>query len=98
MRRILSRDELPRIAALVLLGAVIAWGLRLTILEGFVYEWRRAFYGDFYAAMYERVWWDGTGIMYGPVFVAERSCALRIRGASNARRSAAASSLSGGRS
>jgi hypothetical protein len=72
MRRILSRDELPRTVALLLLAAVIAWGLRLTILEGFVYEWRRGFYGDFCAAMYDRVWWDGTGIMYGPVFVFER--------------------------
>ena len=63
---------MPRAAAILLLGAVIAWGLRITILEGFVYEWPRYFNGDFYAAMYDPVWWDGTGIMYGPVFVVER--------------------------
>ena len=64
--RMFSRDELPRTAGIVLLGAVIAWGLRLTILEGFVYEWRRAFYGDFYAAMYERY---EAGLAPGHVYV-----------------------------
>jgi glycosyl transferase family 87 len=50
----------------------MAWGLRLTVLEGFVYAWPRGFAGDFLAAMYNPMWWDGTGIMYGPVFVIER--------------------------
>jgi hypothetical protein len=48
------------------------WGLRLTILEGFVYAWAREFRGDFFVAMYVPAWWDGAGIMYGPVFVFER--------------------------
>jgi hypothetical protein len=64
--------EWRRLAPPFLVGAAILWGLRLTILEGFVYEWPRAFSGDFAAAMYESRWWDGTGIMYGPVFVMER--------------------------
>lgn len=32
----------------------------------------RQFKGDFYAAMYEPSWWDGTGLFYGPLFVFER--------------------------
>jgi len=61
-----------RVVAMVFLGLLTAWGLRLTILEGFVYEWPSQFSGDFRAAMYDKDWWNGTGIMYGPVFVAER--------------------------
>jgi len=72
MRSAISGGRLRRTTAILLLGAVIAWGLRLAILEGFVYAWPRYFNGDFYAAMYDPIWWDGTGIMYGPVFVAER--------------------------
>ena len=62
---------LSRAAAIAFLIAITLWGLRLTILEGFVYEWPRAFGGDFKAAMFDVDWWDGTGIMYGPVFVIE---------------------------
>lgn len=50
----------------------IVWGARLTILEGFVYAWPRGFAGDFVAVMYHSQWWDGTRIMYGPVFVMQR--------------------------
>lgn len=32
----------------------------------------RGFKGDFYAAMYDPNWWDGQGIIYGPIFVFER--------------------------
>lgn len=32
----------------------------------------RGFKGDFYAAMYNPTWWDGQGIIYGPIFVFER--------------------------
>lgn len=32
----------------------------------------RKFKGDFYAAMYDPSWWDGTGLFYGPLFVFER--------------------------
>ena len=32
----------------------------------------RGFKGDFYAAMYNPNWWDGTGLFYGPLFVFER--------------------------
>ncbi|MBZ5558964.1 MAG: glycosyltransferase 87 family protein [Acidobacteriia bacterium] len=56
----------------LLLAVLAAWGLRRTVLEGFVYAWPREFRGDFYAAMYVPDWWDGRGIMYGPVFVLER--------------------------
>ncbi|MBI3490652.1 MAG: hypothetical protein HY047_02485 [Acidobacteria bacterium] len=68
----LASNRSLRLAIFLILAALAAWGLRLTILEGFVYAWPRDFHGDFYAAMYVRDWWDGTGIMYGPVFVFER--------------------------
>jgi hypothetical protein len=42
------------------------------VLEGLIYSWGRAFFGDFYAVMFHPHWWDGTGIVYGPVFVFER--------------------------
>ena len=64
--------RLLRAAAILFLVAAALWGLRLIVLEGFVYEWPRRFKGDFYAAMFDPDWWDGAGIMYGPVFVAER--------------------------
>lgn len=32
----------------------------------------RHFKGDFYAAMYDPTWWDGTGLFYGPLFVFEK--------------------------
>lgn len=56
----------------MILAAAIAWGLRVTISEGFLYEWSLGFSGDFNSAMYDPTLWDGTGFMYGPVFVAER--------------------------
>jgi hypothetical protein len=66
------RGRLARAVAFSFLGLLTAWGLRLTILEGFVYEWPLQFSGDFRAAMFDPYWWNGTGIMYGPVFVFER--------------------------
>ncbi|HEX6548670.1 MAG TPA: hypothetical protein VF134_08020 [Candidatus Dormibacteraeota bacterium] len=64
----------PRLLRDVLAGLVIlafaGWGVRVNLLEGFIYEWPRHFRGDFYNAMF--VSWDGTGIYYGPVFVLER--------------------------
>ncbi|MBZ5557033.1 MAG: hypothetical protein LAO77_07120 [Acidobacteriia bacterium] len=63
---------LPRLGLFLVLALLAAWGLRLTILEGFVYEWPRGFRGDFHGAMWEADWWDGRGIMYGPLFVIER--------------------------
>ncbi|MBI3490651.1 MAG: DUF2029 domain-containing protein [Acidobacteria bacterium] len=72
MRAATASNSLPRLAASLALVAAAAWGLRLTILEGFVYAWPRGFSGDFSALMYEPRWWDGTRIMYGPVFVFER--------------------------
>jgi hypothetical protein len=38
----------------------------------FQYAKPRGFKGDFYAAMYDPNWWDGKGIIYGPIFVFER--------------------------
>ncbi|MBI3401982.1 MAG: hypothetical protein HY048_11225 [Acidobacteria bacterium] len=72
MRPDVVSGRLPRLAIVIALALLAIWGLRLTILEGFVYEWPRGFHGDFHAAMYEPDWWDGRGIMYGPVFVIER--------------------------
>lgn len=53
---------------------MIIWGARLTALEGFVYAWSRGMKGDFSAVMFNdtALWWDGTGIVYGPLFVIER--------------------------
>lgn len=61
-------------AGALVLFLAIAWGARLTALEGFIFasSGSRSFGGDFNAAMYHAEWWDGTGIMYGPVFVMER--------------------------
>ena len=61
--------RLRRPAAAVFVATAIVWGLRVNILEGFVYEWPRHFHGDFFNAMFGL--WDGRGIYYGPVFVME---------------------------
>ena len=54
--------------SLALLG-----GALLTYLVVFkVFAQPRQFKGDFYAAMYNPLWWDGTGLFYGPTFVIER--------------------------
>lgn len=68
--RLMPSLRIVRILALLVLGALIAWGARVVILEGFVYEWPRHFKGDFYNAMFGP--WNGQGIYYGPVFVMER--------------------------
>jgi hypothetical protein len=67
--------KLPRFWRVALWLALLglgAWGLRITILEGFVYEWPRHFNGDMYVVMYGTDWWNGSGIYYGPIFVMER--------------------------
>jgi len=61
---------IARIVVWLILAASIVWGVRVAILEGFVYEWPRHFKGDFYNAMFGP--WNGQGIYYGPVFVMER--------------------------
>ena len=63
-----------RLLGWVVVAAAIAWGLRLVILEGFVYEWTPSgFDGDFQAMMFRPdLYWDGQGIAYGPIFVIER--------------------------
>lgn len=63
-----------RIAALsgaVVVGVAILWGLRLIILEGFLYPWPHGFAADFFSMMFTGEW-DGSGIVYGPIFVIER--------------------------
>ena len=65
-----SPTRIARILALLVLVSLIAWGTRVAVLEGFVYEWPRHFKGDFYNAMFGA--WNGQGIYYGPVFVMER--------------------------
>jgi glycosyl transferase family 87 len=49
-----------------------AWGARSTFLEGFRDARPRGFAGDFTTAMFTNQYWDGTGVLYGPVFVFER--------------------------
>jgi hypothetical protein len=65
----ISLRRTVRIFVLVTLGFAIAWGVRVAVLEGFIYEWPRHFKGDFYNAMFGA--WNGEGIYYGPVFVME---------------------------
>ncbi len=48
------------------------WGLRVTILEGFVYAWPRRFGGDFSEVMFGPDYWDGTGFVYGPIFTGQK--------------------------
>lgn len=49
--------------------AAAMWGLRATVVEGFILPWPRQPIGDFSAVMFDRTWWDGTGIVYGPLFM-----------------------------
>jgi hypothetical protein len=64
----------PARAAALWLAVLVAcaWGARATFLEGFQYARPRGFGGDFTAAMYTGDYWDGSGVLYGPVFVFER--------------------------
>lgn len=38
----------------------------------FIFAIPRNFRGDFFAAMYDPKWWDGSGVVYGPLFVIKR--------------------------
>jgi hypothetical protein len=62
----------PAVAFWLVVLAGCAWGLRSTFLEGFRYARPRNFAGDFTTAMFSDQYWDGTGVLYGPVFVFER--------------------------
>ena len=70
MIALLKSRHVGRLALWLMVALVILWGLRLNLLEGFIYEWPRHFRGDFHQAMFGA--WDGRGIFYGPVFVMER--------------------------
>src|ERR1700694_5008300 len=70
VRLVTGRARALRTLMLLVVAGAIAWGVRVAILEGFVYEWPRHFKGDFYNAMFGP--WNGRGIYYGPVFVLER--------------------------
>ena len=48
------------------------WGLRVLILEGFIYSWPRKFGGDFSAVMFGPDYWDGSGFVYGPIFTGQK--------------------------
>lgn len=67
-----------RVALWVLCVALLLGGLRITLLEGVIFSWGRAFFGDFYAVMFHPYWWDGSGIVYGPIFVFERWLRLAL--------------------
>lgn len=68
-----TRLRSPADAALwVAVLVACAWGARATYLEGFTYARPRGFNGDFTAAMFTQQYWDGSGVLYGPVFVFER--------------------------
>ena len=62
----------PAAALWLVVLAGCAWGARATFLEGFRDARPRGFAGDFTAAMFTNQYWDGTGVLYGPVFVFER--------------------------
>lgn len=51
---------------------MFVWGLRVLILEGFVYSWPRKFSGDFSAVMFGPDYWDGSGFVYGPIFTGQK--------------------------
>ena len=55
--------------AIVLFVALQICGFIATYL---IFAAPRTFRGDFYAAMYDPKWWDGSGLVYGPVFVFQR--------------------------
>jgi len=55
----------------VLVLLAVAWGAWRTTMEGFILAWPRGFGGDFTAAMFGGDWWNGRGIIYGPIFVIE---------------------------
>src|SRR5207249_1207943 len=63
-------------AALCLVALpIVAWGTRLTWLEGVVHARERGFAGDFETIMFDPLplrHWNGVGIAYGPLFVVER--------------------------
>ena len=61
---------LKLLVVVVSLG-VIAWGSRVTVLEGYVFAAERGFNGDFTSAMFSPDW-RGDSIIYGPVFVFEK--------------------------
>jgi hypothetical protein len=71
----MTRTTILKTVGLALVLAAIAWGARVTVLEGFILEWPRHFQGDFAVVMYWKDYkanfWDGTGIAYGPIFVIE---------------------------
>jgi len=69
---------LYKLMILFILSAALAWGINLQVHEGFIYAQSRGFNGDFFAAMFVPYWWDvfywwdGSGVLYGPIFVFER--------------------------
>src|SRR5204862_5220055 len=60
-----------RVLGMGLVLLLIAWGARVTFLEGFYLKWPD-FHGDFTAVMFtDRYWLGHRGIPYGPFFVIE---------------------------
>jgi hypothetical protein len=60
-----------RVLGLGLVLLLMAWGARVTFLEGFYLKWPD-FTGDFTAVMFSHKYWEGhRGIAYGPLFVLE---------------------------
>lgn len=54
------------------LGLLLALILSSYLLIYMFFASPRRFAGDFYAVMYDPKWWDGTGVVYGPIVVFER--------------------------
>jgi len=63
-----THPSLPSFLILPLLVVMVCGYL----LAYFQFAKPRGFKGDFYATMYDPNWWDGQGIIYGPIFVFER--------------------------
>jgi hypothetical protein len=55
--------------AIALIIALHICGFVATFL---IFAAPRNFRGDFYSAMYDPKWWDGSGLIYGPLFVMKR--------------------------
>ena len=54
------------------LGLLISTVLSTYFLIYLYFAAPRRFAGDFYAVMYDPTWWDGSGVVYGPLVVFER--------------------------
>jgi len=56
----------------VTIALIITFSISGYIATFLIFAAPRSFRGDFFAAMYDPRWWDGSGLFYGPLFVMKR--------------------------